>query len=70
MINTSNLNKRFWNNYYTNTNDDINAPSTFATFIHDHYMDKERTILDLGAGNCLVAGGFLAFRGISHWRCY
>ena len=52
MINTSNLNKRFWNNYYTNTNDDINAPSTFATFIHDHYMDKEGTVLDLGAGNC------------------
>lgn len=50
--NCNNLNKDFWNDYYNNTIDDINRPSTFASFIHEKYMINPKNVLDLGAGNC------------------
>lgn len=48
----NNLNKYFWNDYYNNTNDEINRPSTFASFVQEKYMTKPTNVLDLGAGNC------------------
>ena len=50
--NCNNLNKDFWNDYYNNTIDDINRPSTFASFLHEKYMINPKNVLDLGAGNC------------------
>ena len=48
----NNLNKYFGNDYYNNTNDEINRPSTFASFVQEKYMTKPTNVLDLGAGNC------------------
>ena len=48
----NNLNKDFWNDYYNNTNDDINRPSTFALFVQEKYMSNPTNVLDLSAGNC------------------
>lgn len=50
--NCNNLNKDFWNDYYNNTIDDINRPSTFASFVQEKYMSNPTNVLDLGAGNC------------------
>ena len=49
----SNLNKDFWNKYYEKTNDKINTPSTFGTFVFENYLkNKFQKIADLGCGNC------------------
>ena len=49
----NNLNKLFWDTYYNNSSDDIKQPSTFAEFIYTNYVnDVNKSILDLGAGNC------------------
>lgn len=53
-----NLNQTFWNNYYNNKPNNIDIPSSFATFIFNKYILEEHTnnkplkIADLGCGNC------------------
>jgi hypothetical protein len=34
----NNLNKIFWNNYYTNTNDDIKNNSSFSEFVYSNFI--------------------------------
>lgn len=54
----SNLNQKFWNNYYKKTNDNISKQSSFAKFVYENYIEqynKENIFLkiaDLGSGNC------------------
>ena len=54
----NNKNKVFWDNYYKNTNHDINKPSSFAFFVYKKYIEKYNNnnvylkIADLGCGNC------------------
>jgi predicted RNA methylase len=53
-----NINKLFWDCYYSKTNDNINLPSTFAKFIYNTYLKTDndtgiyKKIADLGCGNC------------------
>jgi SAM-dependent methyltransferase len=53
-----NINERFWNTYYTTTSDDIRTESSFARFVnqeyllHDNSHGTNKTIADLGCGNC------------------
>lgn len=54
----NNLNKIFWNNYYTDTQDNINMHSSFSNFVYVNYIEKYNNnniflkICDIGAGNC------------------
>lgn len=48
----NNLNKDFWNDYYNNTNDEINKSNTFASFVQEKYMTNPTNVLDLSDGNC------------------
>ena len=54
----NNLNKSFWNEYYTATNDDIEKSSSFSNFVYSNYVEKYNSdnvclkICDLGSGNC------------------
>lgn len=51
VLNTKNLNKSFWNNYYK-TNDVLSNQSPFAEFVHENYGKNCKNVLDLGCGNC------------------
>ncbi|MBH45121.1 MAG: hypothetical protein CMC93_00715, partial [Flavobacteriaceae bacterium] len=54
----NNINGDFWNNYYKNTNDNINNNSSFSKFVYDNYINEYNKqnvylkIADLGSGNC------------------
>ena len=52
VINKTNLNKTYWENYYKLTECDIDKPSSFADFVHENYCKDCRYLLDLGCGNC------------------
>jgi hypothetical protein len=57
-MNDSNINKHFWEDYYTNNTHDIKKNSLFATFVYDNYIYEYNNkniylkIADLGSGNC------------------
>ena len=52
VINKTNLNKHFWNNYYKSNNHDIKNQSTFAEFVYENNKKDCKYLLDLGCGNC------------------
>lgn len=55
---SSNLNEKFWKDYYKNTTHDIEKNSSFSTFVYDNYIHEFNQkniflkIADLGGGNC------------------